>query len=137
MQEFILKPGNVRTSSLFLCPSLNFIIHVTSLHLWFCVTSEENREIEKLYVVVISVALELCKSSEPACVMLLDFIQHIIKSSWLMFVNPTCQSGRFRDVRSDCSGQYGHGWGRRERLEEGGRWMEGIRRKKVIRHGEM
>lgn len=63
---------------------------------------------EKFYVVVISVALELCKSSEPACVMLLDFIQHIIKSSWLMFVNPTCQSEQLRDVQSDCSGQYRH-----------------------------
>lgn len=59
---------------------------------------------------VVSVALELCKksSSEPACVMLLDFIQHIIKSSSLMFINPACQSEQFRDVQSDCSGQYSH-----------------------------
>lgn len=58
----------------------------------------------------VSVALELCKksSSEPACVMLLDFVQHIIKSSWLMFINPACQSEQFRDVQSDCSGQYSH-----------------------------
>lgn len=55
-------------------------------------------------------ALELCKtsSSEPACVMLLDFVQHIIKSSSLMFINPACQTELYRDVQSDCSGQYTH-----------------------------
>lgn len=63
-----------------------------------------------LCLCVVAVALELSKksSTEPACVMLLDFLQHIIKSSSLMFLNPACQSEQFRDVQSDCSGQYTH-----------------------------
>ncbi len=52
------------------------------------------------------VALGLNKksSSEPACVMLLDFVQHIIKSSSLMFANPACQPAEYPDTTQSCTG---------------------------------
>ncbi|XP_066508582.1 serine/threonine-protein kinase ATR-like [Hoplias malabaricus] len=61
--------------------------------------------IDRILTDVDVVALELCKrsSGEPACVMLLDFVLHIIKSSSLMFINPACHSEKFKDVTNSCS----------------------------------
>lgn len=54
-----------------------------------------------------SVALGLNKkaSSEPACVMLLDFVQHIIKSSSLMFANPACHPNEYPDATQSSTGR--------------------------------
>lgn len=59
-----------------------------------------------LLCVCLTVALGLHKksSSEPACVMLLDFVQHIIKSSSLMFVNPSCRPAEYPNTTQSCTG---------------------------------
>ncbi|XP_077477545.1 serine/threonine-protein kinase ATR [Stigmatopora argus] len=49
-----------------------------------------------------SLGLNKKSSSEPACVMLLDFVQHIIKSSSLMFANPACQPVDYPDATRRC-----------------------------------
>ncbi|XP_071768484.2 serine/threonine-protein kinase ATR [Centroberyx gerrardi] len=61
--------------------------------------------IDRILTDVDVVALGLSKksSSEPACVMLLDFVQHIIKSSSLMFANPACQPAEYTDTTQSCT----------------------------------
>ncbi|XP_068435941.1 serine/threonine-protein kinase ATR isoform X2 [Clinocottus analis] len=61
--------------------------------------------IDRILTDVDAVALGLNKksSSEPACVMLLDFVQHIIKSSSLMFANPACQPAEYPDATQSCT----------------------------------
>ncbi|XP_038156648.1 serine/threonine-protein kinase ATR isoform X1 [Cyprinodon tularosa] len=51
---------------------------------------------------VVAIGLNKKSSSEPACVMLLDFVQHIIKSSSLMFANPACQPAEYPDTIQSC-----------------------------------
>ncbi|XP_056151597.1 serine/threonine-protein kinase ATR [Lampris incognitus] len=51
---------------------------------------------------VVAVGLSKKSISEPACVMLLDFVQHIIKSSSLMFANPACQPAEYTDTMESC-----------------------------------
>ncbi|XP_071354256.1 serine/threonine-protein kinase ATR [Trachinotus anak] len=60
--------------------------------------------IDRILTDVDVVALGLSKksSSEPACVMLLDFVQHIVKSSSLMFANPACQPADYPDTTQSC-----------------------------------
>uniref|UniRef100_A0A8C3GAN8 Serine/threonine-protein kinase ATR n=1 Tax=Cyclopterus lumpus TaxID=8103 RepID=A0A8C3GAN8_CYCLU len=61
--------------------------------------------IDRILTDVEAVALGLNKksTSEPACVMLLDFVQHIIKSSSLMFANPACQPAQYPDTTESCT----------------------------------
>ncbi|MEQ2267092.1 hypothetical protein XENORESO_001563 [Xenotaenia resolanae] len=51
---------------------------------------------------VVALGLNKKSSSEPACVMLLDFVQHIVKSSSLMFANPACQPAEYPDTIQSC-----------------------------------
>ncbi|XP_077396162.1 serine/threonine-protein kinase ATR isoform X2 [Festucalex cinctus] len=51
----------------------------------------------------VSLGLNKKSTSEPACVMLLDFVQHIIKSSSLMFSNPACQPTDYPDATQRCA----------------------------------
>ena len=37
--------------------------------------------------------------------MLLDFVQHIIKSSSLMFANPACRGPEYADTTQSCIGE--------------------------------
>ncbi|XP_035466143.2 serine/threonine-protein kinase ATR [Scophthalmus maximus] len=61
--------------------------------------------IDRILTDVDAVALGLNKksSSEPPCVMLLDFVQHIVKSSSLMFANPACQPAEYPDTTQSCN----------------------------------
>lgn len=57
-----------------------------------------------MFVSAVASGLSRKSSSEPACVMLLDFVQHIIKSSSLMFSNPACQPVEYPDTTQNCIG---------------------------------
>ncbi|KAM4723913.1 serine/threonine-protein kinase ATR [Anableps anableps] len=52
---------------------------------------------------VVALGLNKKSNSEPACVMLLDFVQHIVKSSSLMFANPACQPAEYPDTIQSCT----------------------------------
>ncbi|XP_028995716.2 LOW QUALITY PROTEIN: serine/threonine-protein kinase ATR [Betta splendens] len=52
---------------------------------------------------VVALGLNKKSNSEPACVMLLDFVQHIVKSSSLMFANPACQPAEYPDTTQSCT----------------------------------
>ncbi|XP_027130563.1 serine/threonine-protein kinase ATR [Larimichthys crocea] len=52
---------------------------------------------------VVALGLNKKSTSEPACVMLLDFVQHIIKSSSLMFANPACHPAEYPDTTQSCT----------------------------------
>ncbi|CAN9502464.1 unnamed protein product [Ophioblennius macclurei] len=52
---------------------------------------------------VVALGLNKKSTSEPACVMLLDFVQHIIKSSSLMFANPACQPEKYPAAIQSCT----------------------------------
>ncbi|XP_063067093.1 serine/threonine-protein kinase ATR [Engraulis encrasicolus] len=61
--------------------------------------------IEKILRDVDVVALELCTttSPQPACVMLLDFVQHLIKSSPILFLRPAKEHRDFDEGSTDFS----------------------------------
>ncbi|KAM9356452.1 serine/threonine-protein kinase ATR isoform 2-T2 [Pholidichthys leucotaenia] len=52
---------------------------------------------------VVALGLNKKSSSEPACVMLLDFVQHIVKSSSLMFANPACEPAEYPETIQRCT----------------------------------